>query len=81
MADPSVLNVCGCLAEEDIVQTAAKVNIWQKITNRGLMSFVLVARIIGCALATALARLWTPACAGVTVCERHRDTVFAVTQE
>ncbi|KZD02245.1 hypothetical protein TH47_04685 [Thalassospira sp. MCCC 1A02803] len=55
------------MAEEDIVQTAAKVNIWQKITNRGLMSFVLVARIIGCALEITLAPSWTPACAGVTV--------------
>jgi len=48
------------VAEEDIVQTGAKVNIWQKITNRGLMTFVLVARIIGCALAAALAPSWTP---------------------
>jgi len=30
---------------------------------------------------TTLAPSWTPACAGVTVCERRRDTVFALTQE
>ncbi|KZB71504.1 hypothetical protein AUQ43_12135 [Thalassospira sp. MCCC 1A01148] len=55
--------------------------------QQGFNDLSLVDRILKCALATATTRFtalapsWTPALAGVTVCGKHGETVFAVTQE